>query len=57
MGMLTASRLRKRAEKKVAALGKAMFVPFLIAILLFFLVVEGLSFAWAYFGLLLRYGR
>ena len=50
--MTTAARLRKRSEKRIAALRKVMFVPFLIAALLFFLFVEGLSLLWAYLKLL-----
>ena len=50
--MTTAARLRKRSEKRITALRKVMFVPFLIATLLFFLVVEGLSFLWASLKLL-----
>jgi len=50
--MMTAARLRKRSEKRITALRKVMFVPFLIATLLFFLIVEGLSFLRAYLRLL-----
>jgi len=50
--MPTAARVRKRSEKRIAALRKVTFVPFLIATLLFFLVVEGLSLLWAYLRLL-----
>ena len=50
--MPAAARLRKRSEKRIAALRKVTFVPFLIATLLFFFVVEGLSLLWAYLRLL-----